>query len=213
MKRVVRVLGFIIRLAAVAVLVLLTLQWIRSYWVEDVYRGWWGERTVRIVQVHVCDGRWMLQTHTRNYGLFGGGGYGGNNAENWGFSHEVIAEWGWLSYGIESELRLSLKNETKTFDYQRSTGRVGRGGGRGGGGGGGYGGGGAPGSLVIVVGPIWIICAVVGVLGMSLFGIRVIGRRRRRSGICFKCGYDLRATPDPTGPTFQRCPECGTSLP
>ena len=45
---------------------------------------------------------------------------------------------------------------------------------------------------------------VVFALSAFLFSIQVIHQRATHSsGLCIRCGYDLRATPD-------RCPECGT---
>lgn len=50
----------------------------------------------------------------------------------------------------------------------------------------------------------WLIPTLSGAAGIVLLGWphwKRIGRRR--AGMCRRCGYDLRATPD-------RCPECGT---
>jgi hypothetical protein len=64
--------------------------------------------------------------------------------------------------------------------------------------------------LIRAAAPWWFVITLFAFLpGMRLLiatvrSIRYIRRRRRsRKGVCVRCAYDLRATPD-------RCPECGT---
>ena len=56
--------------------------------------------------------------------------------------------------------------------------------------------------------PHWALLVLAGALpGVWMLGHRgQCCRRRAERGLCIRCGYDLRATPD-------RCPECGTSVP
>ena len=53
--------------------------------------------------------------------------------------------------------------------------------------------------------PYWFCVALTAILPGLRFTAAIRRRRRRTTGLCPKCGYDLRATPG-------RCPECGTQI-
>jgi hypothetical protein len=48
-----------------------------------------------------------------------------------------------------------------------------------------------------------VLLVMAGGLGLLTYGY--IRPKRPKFGVCQKCGYDLRATPE-------RCPECGTAV-
>jgi hypothetical protein len=57
----------------------------------------------------------------------------------------------------------------------------------------------------IVLIPCWMPVAILGGVAFFVLARRLYRRRRYKPGLCRKCGYDLRASPE-------RCPECGTEI-
>ena len=53
--------------------------------------------------------------------------------------------------------------------------------------------------------PLWGLAVVFAILPMLQINRWWRRRRRRVRGLCARCGYDLRATPE-------RCPECGAMV-
>jgi hypothetical protein len=54
--------------------------------------------------------------------------------------------------------------------------------------------------------PLWFGAVLLAIAPLAKLHSLISAARRKRSGLCRICGYDLRATPD-------RCPECGTIPP
>ena len=51
--------------------------------------------------------------------------------------------------------------------------------------------------------PAWFVVLLLGVIPLPTLWSRTRRARRSRAGLCPRCGYDLRGSPE-------RCPECGT---
>jgi hypothetical protein len=59
------------------------------------------------------------------------------------------------------------------------------------------------GEYLLVAIPHWSVALLAAALPAGWLVVAGRGTRRRSSGACASCGYDLRASPE-------RCPECGT---
>jgi len=58
--------------------------------------------------------------------------------------------------------------------------------------------------------PMTILCGAWPVMSLMFASGRAVRRRRIvRKGLCQRCGYDVRATPDEGGELLAVCPECG----
>lgn len=64
--------------------------------------------------------------------------------------------------------------------------------------------------------PLYLLALLTGAWPLASAALLVRRRRRRarRPGsatCCRRCGYDLRSTPDASGPLLATCPECGAA--
>jgi len=58
--------------------------------------------------------------------------------------------------------------------------------------------------------PHWFLASLFSIVPAIWLRKTWMRRRRRKTGHCLHCNYDLRATPEGSGALLDKCPECGT---
>ena len=156
--------------------------WTRSYWATD-YFFWQGRRVLPNTELAVLRGRLVL--------CFEAVMIVGVTAEKWewrdGFSHGAVRPSidDTSFFGRPSSAELSVWRKIGfRDDYIRSPREP-------------------IGSAWEC--PCWFVCLLYCLLPARRLVLWLRQRRRRTSGLCPTCGYDLRASKD-------RCPECGTVM-
>jgi hypothetical protein len=150
--------------------------WVRSYWTCDGIHGFHPTKRVRYA-VACSRGRVACQTdEPKDLQLFTGPYQPGKTTYD--LTPPPDQEWenGW---GVPLEVSRTFMG----FTYMRAT-RLG-----------------VISTRMCVI-PLWFVTLVTA-LAPTAYALRARTHRRRAKGLCPKCGYDLRATPE-------RCPECGT---
>lgn len=176
MKR--RLLNFVTALSLLACLAV-TAVWVRSHWRMDDVRLGESRFAVRVV----CEDGRMIGYVSRP---------AADGARPW---HQVRTQiqwalWGWYTPGPVSGSLTAGPLAVAHGSFPIKAGPESAAGIRG--------------RFYLLMLPLWVVALLAALLPAQRLPPAVRSWSRRRRGLCPKCAYDLRATPE-------RCPECGAT--
>jgi hypothetical protein len=176
MRRLVRILQHGAAALSLLLCVATVALWVRSYWVSDAIHWWHPTRRV-YYSVASARGRVACQSDEPRDARLATGPYRPGHA---GYDTIPLPNEDWEDgWGVPFDARRTFMG----FGYVRATRGLGRL------------------STQMGIVPMWFVTLLTA-LPPAVHAFR-LRRHRRAKGVCLRCGYDLRATPD-------RCPECGT---